>query len=262
MRLNSASAASEIAAAADGRFRGGLDFGIKSTLVLVMFSGGHLVTTGAMSSGDLTAFSLHSMFAGLGFAGVSGAMGDISRALASCDRYFSIRERARDAVHVMSGTRTALTSEVRKLRVEGVSFGYRASEKVLDNLSMTVEAGETVGICGESGSGKSTLASILLGLRKPSEGRIFYGDADIASFDSSMWRRRIVAYVRQEPVLFAESIRNNIRYACPTASNEAVEIAAKQAYCHDFISQLPQGYDTVLSLKGLALSSLSVKSSA
>ena len=239
-----------LAASADARFRGGLDFGIKATLVAVMFCGSHHVSSGSLTPGGLTAFSLHSMFAGLGFGGISGACGDILKALGSCNRYFQIRGRAQmlravgDEKHDDIPPTTASCT----LHLQDVSFSYpsRASVDVLKSLTMTMESGDVVALSGPSGSGKSTIASLILGLRGVKAGTITYGGKDISSFDMSLWRK-LVSYVRQEPVLFAASIRDNIRYAFPDATDEAIITAAKEACCHDFIVKLPEGYDTILA---------------
>jgi ATP-binding cassette, subfamily B, bacterial len=136
---------------------------------------------------------------------------------------------------------------------EDVSFGYAAGRPVLDRVSLRIAAGEHVALVGPSGSGKSTLLALLLRLYEPSGGRILIDGIDIRRFTRESLRRAI-GIVPQDNMLFAVSVRENIAYGHPQAGPEAIEAAAQDARAHEFIVDLPQGYDTELGERGGSLS--------
>lgn len=136
---------------------------------------------------------------------------------------------------------------------EDVCFGYANGRPVLDHVSLRIAAGEHVALVGPSGSGKSTLLALLLRLYEPSHGRILIDGIDIRRFRRESLRRAI-GIVPQDNMLFAVSVRENIAYGHPQASAEAIEQAAQWARAHEFIVDLPQGYDTELAERGGNLS--------
>ena len=140
------------------------------------------------------------------------------------------------------------------VRLEGVSFSYPArQEAVLDNLDLELTPGETVALVGESGSGKSTVASLLLRLVEPTGGRISVDGTDLAACDTAAWRR-LVAWVPQDVSLLRGTVAENIRLADPSASDERVQEAARDARADEFVRALPEGYDTVVGDGGRPLS--------
>jgi ATP-binding cassette subfamily C protein CydD len=137
---------------------------------------------------------------------------------------------------------------------EDVQVRYdEGRRRALDGVSFTLRAGETVALVGPSGAGKSTVASLLLRFVDPTAGRVFAGDRRLDQIDAARWRRQI-AWVPQRPYLFNASVVDNIRLGRPDASPDEVEAAARQAYAHDFIVALPQGYATVIDERGARLS--------
>ena len=136
---------------------------------------------------------------------------------------------------------------------EDVCFAYVAGRPVLDRVSLRIAAGERVALVGPSGSGKSTLLNLLLRLYEPASGRILIDGIDIRRFTRASLRRAI-GIVPQDNLLFAVSVRENIAYGRPEADHEAIEQAARSARAHDFIVDLPQGYDTELGERGSGLS--------
>jgi subfamily B ATP-binding cassette protein HlyB/CyaB len=140
------------------------------------------------------------------------------------------------------------------VRLDAVSFRYRPeAPPVLHDLSLDVRPGEVIGIVGRSGSGKSTLTLLLQRLHVPERGRVLVDGHDIATLDAAQLRRQI-GVVLQENLLFARSVRENIAVADPAAPLEAVIHAAKLAGAHEFIAELPEGYDTRLGEHGTGLS--------
>lgn len=139
------------------------------------------------------------------------------------------------------------------VEMEKITFCYREDKPLLEDFSMEVEKGESIAITGPSGCGKTTLSKLLLALYPVKEGEIRIGGSSYHELSGSDVRKQI-AYVPQEPYLFNETVRENIRLGRPEATDEEVENAAKLAYAHDFILQLEQGYDTNVGERGNCLS--------
>ncbi|MBO6917153.1 MAG: ABC transporter ATP-binding protein [Rhizobiaceae bacterium] len=140
-----------------------------------------------------------------------------------------------------------------QIEFNDVSFRYPDSELVLDNVSFAAQAGKTTAIVGPSGAGKSTIISLVPRFYDPISGNITIDGVDIEDVTKSSLRKNI-AYVSQQPWLFEGSIRDNIRYGLPEASDAEIEEAAKLAHAHDFILEQPQGYDTPVGENGITLS--------
>lgn len=141
-----------------------------------------------------------------------------------------------------------------RLELDGVTVRHQGrTEPSLDAATMTVEPGETVALVGPSGIGKSTLLNVLLGFVAPDEGRVRVDGRDLASLDPERWRERI-AWVPQQPYLFAGTITENVRLARPEADDTAVRDALRDAGAYDFVAALPDGPDTALGEDGAGLS--------
>ncbi len=139
------------------------------------------------------------------------------------------------------------------LRFEDVHFAYEQGREALAGISFEIPPGARVALVGPSGAGKTTVASLLLGFVQPTQGRIDVNGQDLITLDLDDWRRRL-AWVPQNPRLFAGSIADNIRLGAPEADLDAVRAAAAQAFAADFIERLPAGYDTELGERGAGLS--------
>jgi ATP-binding cassette, subfamily C, bacterial CydD len=147
---------------------------------------------------------------------------------------------------VAPGHGPAPNPAVEPIVFERVSFTYPLRDgDVLAGIDLELRPGETVALVGASGAGKSTLVSLLLGFAQPGEGRILVGDVDLAGVDPAAWRRR-VAYVPQRPTLFHGTVADNIRLGNPAADAEDVRRAAELAGAHEFVSALPQRYETLV----------------
>lgn len=139
------------------------------------------------------------------------------------------------------------------IEFRGVAFAYGANENTLKGLSFTAEGGRTTALVGPSGAGKSTVITLIPRFYDPAAGQILIDGQDIADVRKASLRQHI-AYVSQQPYLFEGTIRDNIRYGRPEATNTEVEEAARLAYAHDFILAQPQGYDTPVGENGVTLS--------
>jgi len=154
----------------------------------------------------------------------------------------------------LSAGRAALPAMRGDIAFDHVTFRYRMDgPPVLHDVSLTIPAGQMVAIVGPSGSGKSTLAKLVQRLYVPESGRVLIDGADLAMIDVT-WLRRQVGVVLQENVLFNRSIRDNIALVDPGMSIERVIAAARLAGAHDFILELPQGYDTIIGERGSTVS--------
>ncbi|HUF13413.1 MAG TPA: ABC transporter ATP-binding protein [Longimicrobiales bacterium] len=139
------------------------------------------------------------------------------------------------------------------IRFEHVTFGYDPVEPVLEDIDFEVRRGEVVALVGPSGAGKSTLVDLLARFYDPTGGRILIDDVDIRRFSTRSLRSRF-GIVTQETVLFHDTVRSNIAYGLPNASQESIERAADAAHASEFIRRLPEGYETVLGERGTRLS--------
>jgi ABC-type multidrug transport system fused ATPase/permease subunit len=139
------------------------------------------------------------------------------------------------------------------VRFENVTFGYDSKKPIIKNLSLSISPGEKVAIVGATGSGKSTLIKLIPRFYDPQEGRILVDNYDIKNVKIESLRRQI-GIVHQDVFLFPLSIRENIAYGKPSATQEEIENAAKIAKIHDFIDSLPQRYDTLVGERGITLS--------
>jgi len=229
-------------------------FTIFASVVAVLWFGSRDVLAGTMSAGTLGQFLLYSVFAAGALGALSEVWGELSQAAGAAERLTEILaeepEIAAPAVPV------ALPVPARgRVAFEGVSFAYpaRADMPSLTELSFAVEPGETVAVVGPSGAGKSTVFSLILRYYDPQSGRICVDDVDIRNADPQDLRGRI-AIVPQDVTIFAASVRDNIAFGRPDASQADVERAAQDALASEFIDRLPSGYETVVGERGVTLS--------
>ncbi|MDX1697589.1 MAG: ABC transporter ATP-binding protein/permease, partial [Thiohalobacterales bacterium] len=219
------------------------------TLIMVLAARG--VVSGSMTLGDLVlvnAFLLQ-LFIPLNFLGI--VYSQLKHSLADMNLMFEVLNREPEIVDRPDATE--LEPGAGEVRFEHVSFAYEADRPILHDIDFTVRPGEKVAVVGPSGAGKSTLARLLFRFYDIPDGRILINGQDISRVTQDSLRQAI-GIVPQDTVLFNESLVYNIAYARPDASREEIEQAARLANIHDFISGLPQGYDTVVGERGLKLS--------
>jgi ABC transporter fused permease/ATP-binding protein len=239
-------------ALAYGGFQGVMGFAGMGAVALVVWYGGGLVLTGALTVGDLTAFLLYTLTVAFSLSALSGLWGDFMRAAGASERVFELLDRI--GAHEAAGG--AEVGEVAgSVRFEAVQFAYpsRPDVTVLDGFSLDVAPGEVVALVGPSGAGKSTIAALLLRFYVPGTGRILLDGQDLAGLAPDSLRRHI-AIVSQEPILFATSVADNIRYGRPGASDEDVRAAARAANAEAFIDAFPEGFATLVGERGVRLS--------
>ncbi len=140
-----------------------------------------------------------------------------------------------------------------KIEFKEIVFGFEGDREILQNLNLTIKAGEKVAIVGPSGTGKTTLTNLLLRLFDPVSGRILIDGLDIKNISQESLRQNI-SLVPQDPTLFHRTIMENIRYGRPDAPDDEVVRAAKLAHCHEFVQRMPAGYETLVGERGVKLS--------
>ena len=229
-------------------------FVIFTSIVAVLWYAAHDVTAGRLSAGALSQFVIYSTMAAAGLGGMSEVWGEISQASGSAERLFELLD---EPVLVKNAKEVSHLAKASNLSVafEGVDFHYPSSDKrpVLSALSFAIAGGETVAIVGPSGAGKTTIFQLLMRFYDAEKGRILLGGQPIGQLDLAALRSAI-ALVPQEPVIFAMSIADNIAMGRERAPREAIIEAAHAAHAHDFIAQLPDGYDTMVGERGVTLS--------
>ncbi|MBX9916583.1 MAG: ATP-binding cassette domain-containing protein [Nitrosomonas sp.] len=220
---------------------------------LMLWIGGIDVIEGRISAGELAAFVFYSVIVGSAVASISEVIGELQRAAGAAERTMELLQ-APNRIQSPE-TPQPLTNVSGNIAIDQLCFAYPSRPDVLaiDNLTLTVRAGETLALVGPSGAGKSTLFDLLLRFFDSQSGSIKLEGIDIRQLDLFALRR-CFALVSQTPALFYGTIGDNLRYARPDASDADVQAAAEAAYAHEFICQLPQGYQTHLGDSGLGLS--------
>ncbi|MET4722334.1 subfamily B ATP-binding cassette protein HlyB/CyaB [Bradyrhizobium japonicum] len=229
-----------------------VQFVSKVVTAAILYVGARLVIGDALTVGELVAFNI---FAGRVSAPVlrlAQVWQDFHQARLSIARLGDILNSAAEPAY--SAARAGLPPIRGNIRFEHVSFRYRLDgPEILHDVSFDVPAGQTVGIVGSSGSGKSTFAKLVQRLYVPQGGRVLIDGMDLVMTDPA-WLRRQIGVVLQDNMLFNRSVRDNIALADPTLPMDRVMDAAKLAGAHDFILELPEGYDTVVGERGSTLS--------
>jgi len=220
-------------------------------VALVLGCGGMLVAQGATTVGVVLAF-LGYVYRFFGpVRELSLVYNTFQAAAASLDRIADYMARQPEVAEPVQPERPEGGFEGR-IAFEGVTFGY-GEEPVLRDVTLDVAAGETVALVGPTGAGKSTVAKLLARLYDVDEGAVQIDGVDVRQM-ASKDLRELVTIVPQDVFLFADTVRENIRYGNPQASDEEVEAAARRAQAHDFVSQLPEGYETAVGERGATLS--------
>jgi len=221
-----------------------------STIVLFWY-GGTEVLAGHMTIGSLVAFFLYSQNVNQSIGAIAQQFSAVNQAAGASARVFELLSEPTEDADPENG----LVLKARRATVEfsNVSFSYHESIPVLENVSFRVEPGQTVAIHGRSGIGKSSLLGLLPRFYAPATGQIFINGVDIREYSLTSLRMAI-SMVSQDVFLFSTSVRENIRYGKPDATDEEVEQAARDANAHDFIVGLKYGYDTPVGERGVQLS--------
>lgn len=228
---------------------------VLGAVAVMLWVGGMDVIGGRISAGELAAFVFYSLIVGSAFGTLSEVVGELQRAAGAAQRIAELLQARSDIQPPVDGLQRLPARVSGELVLEEVVFAYpsRATMPAIKGLTLSVRPGETLALVGPSGAGKSTLFDLLLRFYDPQQGRILMDGIDLRQVDPQDLRRHF-ATVSQAPALFFGSVEDNIRYGRADATTAQVEEAARIAHAHDFIVQLPQGYQTPLGDAGLGLS--------
>ncbi|MSQ21064.1 MAG: ATP-binding cassette domain-containing protein [Betaproteobacteria bacterium] len=221
---------------------------------VILWIGGHDVLAGRVTAGDLSAFVFYAVLVAGAVGAISEVIGDLQRAAGATERLMAMLAR-RPTVQAPMQPIPMPDSRRGRIALEGVTFFYpsRPERPTLTDFSLAVAGGERVALVGPSGAGKSTVFQLLLRFYDPTLGRVLVDGIDARDADPRALRERF-ALVSQEPVIFAATVVENVRYARPDATDDAVCEACRAAYMLEFVEHLPQGFNTYLGERGVRLS--------
>ena len=220
-------------------------------LALVLLVGGRMVVSGSMTLGAFSAFYLLLAMLVMPLRMLGMWIGQAQRAIAAGERIFEILDEPEEVADAAEAR--VLPPGPGEVVLENLSFGYDPDRLVLEGVDLRIAAGRTVALIGRTGSGKTTLATLVPRFYDATAGRILVDGVDVRELVRRSLRREI-GVIAQDPFLFSASIRDNIALGMPDAPHDAVEAAAQAAQAHEFILELPHGYDTVVGERGITLS--------
>jgi ATP-binding cassette subfamily B protein len=218
---------------------------------IVLLLGGRMVVNGSLSLGSFITFNVLVAMLVMPLRMLGMWIGQSQRATASGERIFEVMDEPEDV-----GDRPGaveLPAGEGRVRFERVSFGYDERRPVVQNVDLELEPGKTVALIGHTGSGKTTLAALVPRFYDATAGRITIDGVDVRNATLASLRRQI-GIVAQDPFLFSATVRENIAFGRPDASDEEIAAAARLAQADEFIEELPQGYETVIGERGITLS--------
>ena len=221
---------------------------------VILWIGGHDVLAGRISAGQLSAFVFYAVLVAGAFGAVSEVIGDLQRAAGATERLMELLA-TEPQIRAPADPQPLPQPPRGEVRFDKVSFRYPSRPDVLAlaDFSLEVKPGETVALVGPSGAGKSTVLQLLLRYYDSDAGVISMDGVELRRADPRSLRTRL-ALVPQDPVIFAASVRENVRYGRPDASDTEVEKACAAAYASEFIERLPEAMDTFLGERGVRLS--------
>ena len=225
-----------------------------SAIVGFLWMGASDVRSGVITVGALVQFMIYTIMVAGAVAALTEIWSELQRAAGATERLVELLN-TEDAVRDPTTPLAAPDVRHGEIVFEDVGFAYpaRPGVQALNGVSFTVTPGETVALVGPSGAGKTTIIQLLLRFYDPASGRITFDGQDLRDLERADFRRHM-ALVPQDPVIFAASARENIRFGRPSATDAEIEAAAKAAAAHDFLSALPEGYESYVGERGVMLS--------
>ena len=227
--------------------------GVFGSLIAIIWFAVHMVHNGELQQEQLLEFLLYAVFIGGSVGGLASVYATIQKTIGATEDLFEILDQEGEEVEISRPKKMeAFNGEIEFKEVH-FSYPSRATQKVLNGISFHVKPGEQVALVGMSGAGKSTIIQLLSRFYNPTHGKINFDNRAATDFNLSELRNEM-ALVPQEVLLFGGSIKENIAYGKPGASDEEIIEAAKKANAHEFISGFPEGYETTVGERGIQLS--------
>lgn len=237
-----------------GKLHGGMDFFSNLMNLVITVIGGILISLNLMSISDLVAFLLYMMICMRPVFQLMMLTETYQRGMAGVYRYQELMNLP-ESSEVSSDRTDRLESDLNSQDIEfsHVKFAYDNGMPIFDDFNLKIKAGEHIGIVGMTGGGKTTLCELLLGMYDLNGGSIFIDGKDITTLKMESLRKD-VGMIQQDTFLFSASVKDNIAYGRPDATDEEIQNAARLAEAHEFINDLPNGYDTFIGERGVKLS--------
>jgi subfamily B ATP-binding cassette protein MsbA len=232
-------------------FWAGVGILFMTTLVIIFWYGGLEVLAGRLTAGDLVAFIIYALNISRSVSQTSRLYAAVNTAAGASERVFELLDEVPEIVD--SPDAKTVTNIEGAIRAENLCFSYDEDRPVLEDISFEAAAGETIALVGPSGAGKTTLLNLIPRFYDPQKGSISLDGTDIREYKIKSLREQI-SIVPQEVHLFGTSVKENIRYGNLEASDDGVIAAAKAANAHEFISDMPEGYNAMVGEKGVKLS--------
>ena len=225
-----------------------------SAISIMLWVGGMDVLNGKMSGGELGAFVFYAIMVAMSVATISEVYGELQRAAGSATRLLELLEVS-SKITTPEEPQDMGKQQTNIIEFKQLDFYYPSSHDTaaLKSINLKIPKGKVVALVGPSGAGKTTLFELLQRFYDPQIGEVLFNNTNITQLDLNQLRRKM-GMVPQHPVLFSSDVWHNIRYGDPTASDEQVINAAKLAHAHDFIQELPEGYESFLGEQGVRLS--------
>jgi len=237
-----------------GAFSSFMVLGMFGAMVAVIWQGVNLMANNELQPGELMSFLFYTAFIGGSIGGLANVYANLQKAIGATEALMDIFDEGKEDLQAKED-RESLPNFKGEFELKNLSFSYpnRPDTKVLNNLSFEVKAGEQIAVVGPSGAGKSTLVSMILNFYQPESGELLFDGRPATDYQLSALRDHM-AVVPQDVFLFGGSIRENISYGKPGASEEEVIDAAKKANAWNFIQEFPEGLDTLVGERGVQLS--------
>ncbi|MFN5544161.1 MAG: ABC transporter ATP-binding protein [Bacteroidota bacterium] len=246
-------------AISNARYRGAfisfMIFSVFGAISFVMWYGANMIQTGELTMGSLTMFVIFSVFVGGTFAGFAEMFSQLQKTLGATQSIREILRGKGETIDISEHPGHQSITLKGNVRLEAVAFAYpsRPDVQVLKNITLEAKSGEQIALVGTSGAGKSTIASLLLRFYEPTAGHIYFDEQEAGSYALTALRSQL-AFVPQDVMLFGGTIKENIAYGKPNASDEEIMEAARKANAHEFIDRFPEKYETIVGERGVKLS--------
>ncbi|KAF1770190.1 hypothetical protein GCK72_002008 [Caenorhabditis remanei] len=238
-----------------GIFQAGTNLFLNGMILSVLYGGSNLISKGEMTPGALMSFLVSAQTIQRSLSQLSIIFGTAIKGWTAGGRVLEF-SRLEPSIPIDTGVCIPYHTLWGDIKFEDVSFSYptRPGHNVFEHLTLTIPAGQVVALCGPSGEGKSTITHLLERFYEPKSGRVTLDGRDMKELNVEWLRGQVIGLISQEPVLFATSVEENIRYGRPDATDEEVRDAARAAHVDEFVSRFPNGYSTVVGERGAQLS--------